>query len=530
MKVSVVATVKNEEDRISEFLDSLLNQTRRPDEIIIADGHSTDRTSEIIRNCTKRHPLIRLVDTRDLTIGEARNRIVKEASNETVAVVNCDRLDPRWLENLIAGLTSADISVGICENDAKTLFEKCVSELTLPKVPTNLFSPAYFAYCAFRRNVWEKVGGYPDSSTGEDTSFAFKLKDAGFRIKRTKDAVAYMQLPKNFRWLFWKKFWISEGDARLRQLSKFRHQIRRWTLITCLAFLGGLTLINSIFLPILLLFIATIVGATIFISSRIALKLQRYSAVIYVPAIIFVNETGHALGAVYGMLKRGFDALNVSGDVIHVADQRYEDLTHSWWYPNVLRLLPKEYSITLDVGMGCGFFLPHIKGEKVGLEVNKTRARMAKKNTNANILVADALHLPFRDGVFDLSICTEVLEHLRSPERGLKEIHRVLRNCGCLICSVPNLQYFGRIFYNMSKLGTRKMVKVMQEIKVGHKQGWDNVLLTYLLHENDFEIDRYSGGVLPMWLFKKKLKFAAYALGRIFPTLSSNLIVKCRKK
>jgi len=306
MRVSVVATVKNEEDRISEFLDSLLNQTRRPDEIIVADGHSTDKTPEIVRGYVKGHPSIRLVDTLNLTIGEARNRAIEEASNEAIAVVNCDRLDPRWLESLITELASADVAVGVWKSDAKTLFEKCASELTLPRVSSEEFSPAFFSNCAFRRSVLEKVGGYADSSAGEDTSFAFGLRDRGFTVKRVTDAVVYNRPPRNFRELFWKKFGISRADARLRQLSRFRHHIRRWVVISCLAFLGLLTLFTPTLLWILLLFIGSIMGATILVGVKTAQKLRDPCATLYVPAIIFVNEVGHALGAVYETLGRLF--------------------------------------------------------------------------------------------------------------------------------------------------------------------------------------------------------------------------------
>jgi len=306
MRVSVIATVKNEEDRISEFLDSLLNQARQPDEIVIADGHSTDETPNIIRSYIERHPSIRLIDTLNLSIGEARNQAVKEASNEAIAVVNCDRLDPKWLDTLLTELSSADVAVGVWKGDAKTLFEKCVSELTLPRVSSDEFSPAFFSNCAFRKSVWEKVGGYADSSAGEDTSFAFRLRDHGFRVKRVTDAVVYNRPPKNFQELFWKKFGISKADARLRQLSKFRHHLRRWTVTSLLVFLGVLTLFIPTLLWVLLFSVGTIIGATIFVGVKTAQKLHDPCATLYVPAIIFVNEIGHALGAVYETLGRFF--------------------------------------------------------------------------------------------------------------------------------------------------------------------------------------------------------------------------------
>ena len=44
MKVSIVATVKNEGEALRPLLDSILDQTRPPDEVVICDGGSTDDT------------------------------------------------------------------------------------------------------------------------------------------------------------------------------------------------------------------------------------------------------------------------------------------------------------------------------------------------------------------------------------------------------------------------------------------------------------------------------------------------------
>lgn len=49
MKISVVVPVRDEENSIRELLESLLAQTRPPDEIVVTDGGSKDRTRDIIR-------------------------------------------------------------------------------------------------------------------------------------------------------------------------------------------------------------------------------------------------------------------------------------------------------------------------------------------------------------------------------------------------------------------------------------------------------------------------------------------------
>ena len=56
MKTSFITTVLNEEKTIEGLLESLNNQTLKPDEIVIVDGGSTDRTIAEIKN----HPFGKL--------------------------------------------------------------------------------------------------------------------------------------------------------------------------------------------------------------------------------------------------------------------------------------------------------------------------------------------------------------------------------------------------------------------------------------------------------------------------------------
>ena len=46
--------------------------------------------------------------------------------------------------------------------------------------------------------------------------------------------------------------------------------------------------------------------------------------------------------------------------------------------------------------------------------------------------------LPFKNGITDCIIITEVLEHLRNPSFTLSEIHRVLKHRGKLFLTVPS--------------------------------------------------------------------------------------------
>ncbi len=59
--ISVVLVCKNEENTIEKCLNSLINQSRMPDEILVVDGMSTDETQNIVRTFIKTHSNIKLI-------------------------------------------------------------------------------------------------------------------------------------------------------------------------------------------------------------------------------------------------------------------------------------------------------------------------------------------------------------------------------------------------------------------------------------------------------------------------------------
>ena len=61
MKISVVIPVFNVEKYIGECLESVINQTRKPDEVIIVDDSSTDDSAEICKSYIEKADYIKLV-------------------------------------------------------------------------------------------------------------------------------------------------------------------------------------------------------------------------------------------------------------------------------------------------------------------------------------------------------------------------------------------------------------------------------------------------------------------------------------
>ena len=92
----------------------------------------------------------------------------------------------------------------------------------------------------------------------------------------------------------------------------------------------------------------------------------------------------------------------------------------------------------LDAGCGTGLILRHLPKGAVGLDINPRHLAKAKKYSPDSILVlGDIEKMPFPDSFFSTVICTEVLEHLPSPQKAVREVRRVLAPGGVLIGSLP---------------------------------------------------------------------------------------------
>src|SRR5215210_9174100 len=103
MKISICIPVRNEEDSIRRLLDSLLEQTRPPDEIVITDGGSVDATPQIIEEYIRKGAPVRLIRAGAALPGRGRNLGAAQASFEWLGFTDAGiRLAKDWLEALVA--------------------------------------------------------------------------------------------------------------------------------------------------------------------------------------------------------------------------------------------------------------------------------------------------------------------------------------------------------------------------------------------------------------------------------------------
>jgi len=186
MRISLVIPAYNEEKFIGACLESVIRQTRQPDEIIVVDNNCTDRTIEI----AKQYP-VQIVYESERGIIQARNAGFSAASGDIIARTDADTLlPPQWVETVLRTFGRGNVdAVGGSSSmydmpllstypvDAFLAFMKVVQRGTPFLVGFNM---------AITETMWRKVLPLlsdDDTHIHEDMDLAMTLAKTGARVR-----------------------------------------------------------------------------------------------------------------------------------------------------------------------------------------------------------------------------------------------------------------------------------------------------------------------------------------------------------
>jgi SAM-dependent methyltransferase len=102
--------------------------------------------------------------------------------------------------------------------------------------------------------------------------------------------------------------------------------------------------------------------------------------------------------------------------------------------------LRESTGCVLDVGCGLGGTLRYVAREVsvIGIDLSHEYCVKAAMIGQTTVCSDITKGLPLRDGSIAIAVCSDVFEHLVDPFALVREIHRVLRPDGRLLCHVPN--------------------------------------------------------------------------------------------
>lgn len=234
MDASIIVCTYNRAESLRDTLGALKSQQTvagREWEVIVVDNNSKDDTRQVIAEFQREWPLLRYEFEGEQGLSHARNHGIDAAHGNALLFTDDDVLpEPDWMETTLAGLEQhhADACGGyiapiweVPPPDWLTeRFYGFLAVRTDRSDDYDITSPSqapFGANMAFRRNVFEKVGGFDTSrgrkgnvlASGEDGELFERILAAGFKAvflgqSRVHHKVESFRLTKRYfrRWRF----------------------------------------------------------------------------------------------------------------------------------------------------------------------------------------------------------------------------------------------------------------------------------------------------------------------------------------
>ncbi len=231
MKVSIVVPVYNAEKTINDCLASLTKQSYPPDEIIVVDNNSTDKTPVLIKKFIENNKKSNIILTREFKKGPAtvRNKGIGLVKGDIVAFTDSDCIAHKdWIKDIRKAFDDEDIG-GVAGNifgyRPVNLVEKFLSIFTLKGLSNSETFDKYTllkggfptANLSFKKDVLKEIKGFDKSIRmyGEDHDLCARVYNAGFKIKYVTNAVINHTHRTNIRGLIKQSFGFGLAHAYL---------------------------------------------------------------------------------------------------------------------------------------------------------------------------------------------------------------------------------------------------------------------------------------------------------------------------
>lgn len=203
----------NAEKYIAKLLDSLMQQTIVPEEIIVSDSESEDETVNIAVKYDK-VKIVR-IKRKKFDHGGSRDLALRESIGDYVLFFTQDVIigNDHYIENILAPFTDSRVAMvcgcQVAKPDAH-LYEKYIREFNYPKnliirsaddISTMGIKTFYMSdvCAAYRKDIYFEIGGFEHNVlTNEDMLIASRAIRAGYKSVYESAAVVFHS--HNFSW------------------------------------------------------------------------------------------------------------------------------------------------------------------------------------------------------------------------------------------------------------------------------------------------------------------------------------------
>lgn len=245
--IALVVPVRDEADTLAALIETVRSQILQPAEIILVDGGSTDGTVDLARDLTAGDARYRIIEAGPATPGRGRNIGISAARSGWIALTDAGiRLEPQWLAKLWEAARAepgAGIVYGNFEPDTRSHFQECETLVFVhprsPK-PAGVMRGPFIASSLVRKDIWERVGGFPDLRAAEDLIFMEQLEAAGVQAAWAPEATVWWKLPETPAALFRRFLTFSKHNVWAGRQRYWHHGLARFYLLCCAFFVLAL--------------------------------------------------------------------------------------------------------------------------------------------------------------------------------------------------------------------------------------------------------------------------------------------------
>ncbi len=169
--ISVIIPLYNKGPHIKRTIKSLLNQTKKPDEIIIIDDGSTDNGGELVKKI--KSPLIKYLRQENRGEWKTRNRGIKIANGDIIAFLDADDTwEPNYLYTIqelinhypMAGAYATAYYIilpnGIKIKKELNILDKNKEFGVINYIRSALKFPVWICATAFHKKILIELGGF----------------------------------------------------------------------------------------------------------------------------------------------------------------------------------------------------------------------------------------------------------------------------------------------------------------------------------------------------------------------------------
>jgi glycosyltransferase involved in cell wall biosynthesis len=191
MRISVVLPVYNRARYVGEAIDSVLGQTRAPDELIVVDDGSTDDSIAVVERFAR--PGVRILRRENGGIGAARNTGLAAVTGDLVAFIDSDDVWERdKLALQVRALQDGDAVQLVFGHLVEFLSPDRAAELAGSlRVGTDPVPGLIATTLLARRTAVESIGPFDEAlRVGEFVEWMSRARDLGLGRRMLPEVVA----------------------------------------------------------------------------------------------------------------------------------------------------------------------------------------------------------------------------------------------------------------------------------------------------------------------------------------------------